>query len=128
MNQYLLIGIPKKNSNILFLLNQTVTVNGALKIKTLEAGNGIIHVINKVLIPEPESNIMQVLERKGNFSTLLTALAITGLTPTVQNGQYNVIVISGFVILWPSLKVTSEGVFYTFLLKFYIVSKKEKVR
>ncbi|EFX90385.1 hypothetical protein DAPPUDRAFT_309643 [Daphnia pulex] len=64
---------------------ETVTVNGALKIKTLEAGNGIIHVINKVLIPEPESNIMQVLERKGNFSTLLTALAITGLTPTVQN-------------------------------------------
>ncbi|XP_046658065.1 transforming growth factor-beta-induced protein ig-h3-like [Daphnia pulicaria] len=64
---------------------ETVTVNGALKIKTLEAGNGIIHVINKVLIPEPESNIMQVLERKGNFSTLLTALAITGLTPTIQN-------------------------------------------
>jgi uncharacterized surface protein with fasciclin (FAS1) repeats len=67
-----------------------VTVNGALKIKTLEAGNGIIHVINKVLIPEPESNIMQVLERKGNFSTLLTALAITGLTPTIQNGQYRI--------------------------------------
>lgn len=80
--------LNKSKSNIRFsiIVYQTVTVNGALKIKTLEAGNGIIHVINRVLIPEPESNIIQVLERKGNFSTLLTALTVTGLTPTIQNG------------------------------------------
>lgn len=65
---------------------KTVTINGALKIRTLEATNGVIHVINKVLIPEPESNIIEVLEKKGNFTTLLTALAVAGLTTTIQNG------------------------------------------
>ncbi|KZS17106.1 Uncharacterized protein APZ42_016664 [Daphnia magna] len=64
---------------------KTVTINGALKIRTLEATNGVIHVINKVLIPEPESNIIEVLEKKGNFTTLLTALAVAGLTTTIQN-------------------------------------------
>ncbi|KAI9555167.1 hypothetical protein GHT06_017682 [Daphnia sinensis] len=64
---------------------KTVTINGGLKIRTLEATNGIIHVINKVLIPEPQSNIIEVLERKGKFTTLLTALAVAGLTTTIQN-------------------------------------------
>lgn len=64
---------------------KTVTINGALKIRTLEATNGVIHVINKVLIPEPKSNIIEVLEKKGNFTTLLTALAVAGLTTTIQN-------------------------------------------
>ncbi|EFX90384.1 hypothetical protein DAPPUDRAFT_309644 [Daphnia pulex] len=66
-------------------LIQAITVNGALKIKTFEASNGIIHVIDKVLVPEPESNIIQVLEKKDKFSTLLTALNIAGLTPTAKN-------------------------------------------
>ncbi|XP_057380925.1 transforming growth factor-beta-induced protein ig-h3-like isoform X2 [Daphnia carinata] len=64
---------------------KTVTINGALKIRTIEATNGIIHVINKVLIPEPQSNIIEVLEKKGKFTTLLTALAVAGLTTTIQN-------------------------------------------
>lgn len=63
----------------------TVTVNGALRIRTLEASNGVIHVINQVLVPEPESDIVSVLERKGSFSTLLTALNVAGLTSTVKN-------------------------------------------
>ncbi|XP_046658066.1 transforming growth factor-beta-induced protein ig-h3-like [Daphnia pulicaria] len=64
---------------------EAITVNGALKIKTFEASNGIIHVIDKVLVPEPESNIIQVLEKKDKFSTLLTALNIAGLTPTAKS-------------------------------------------
>uniref|UniRef100_A0A0P5HBI0 Fasciclin domain-containing protein n=2 Tax=Daphnia magna TaxID=35525 RepID=A0A0P5HBI0_9CRUS len=62
-----------------------VTINGALRLKTLEASNGIIYVIDKVLVPEPESNIVKVLEKKGIFSTLLTAFKITDLTSTVES-------------------------------------------
>lgn len=65
-----------------------VTVNGALRLKTLEASNGIVYVIDKVLVPgdDKSSNIVQVLEKRGGFSTLLFALGATGLTKHFETG------------------------------------------
>ncbi len=63
-------------------------MNGALRVKTLETTNGIVYVIDKVIIPpEAESDIAQVLEKKKEFSTLLTALKVAGLTDTVKSGK-----------------------------------------
>lgn len=69
-------------------MNQDITANGALRIKTLETTNGIIYVIDKVLIPDTAGrDIAQVLEKKGEFATLLTALKVAGLTSTIQSGK-----------------------------------------
>ncbi len=63
-------------------------MNGALRVKTLETTNGIVYVIDKVIIPpEAESDIAQVLEKKKDFSTLLTAIKVAGLTDTVKSGK-----------------------------------------
>lgn len=47
----------------------------------IEASNGVIHVIDAVLIPpaEPQPNIVEVAAEAGGFTTLLTALELTGL-------------------------------------------------
>jgi len=51
------------------------------------AGNGIIHVIDKVLLPKAEptsiDNILDVLQLDGRFSVLLAALEVTGLDDAV---------------------------------------------
>lgn len=64
-----------------------VTANGALSSKTLEAGNGIIYAIDKVLIPDDERNIIQVLEKKGTFNTLLFALGATELSRNLESSK-----------------------------------------
>ena len=57
----------------------------------MPATNGIIYVIDKVIIPpEAGSDIAQVLEKKGGFSTLLTAIKVAGLTDTIKSGNYSI--------------------------------------
>jgi len=64
------------NREALFLNDSRVTsVN-------INATNGIIHVIDAVLLPEaerPAGNIVEVATGAGNFSTLVAALEATGL-------------------------------------------------
>jgi uncharacterized surface protein with fasciclin (FAS1) repeats len=49
--------------------------------------NGIVHVIDAVLLPPmPSDNLVSLLENDGRFTTLLTALELTGLKDTVANG------------------------------------------
>lgn len=65
-----------------------VTINGALRQKTLRTTNGVIYVIDKVLMPDDkERDIAQVLEKKRQFTTLLTALRTAGLTDTIKSGN-----------------------------------------
>jgi len=71
-----------------------VTVNGALRLKTLEASNGVIHVIDKVIIPGDNNvDIPKLLEKKGGFTTLLFALKTTGLDKTLESGKFKTVVI-----------------------------------
>ncbi len=53
--------------------------NSKIVITDIKAENGIIHVIDTVLIPEDQPNIVEVAEGAGSFNTLLAALEITGL-------------------------------------------------
>ena len=57
-----------------------VKINGAKVIATdIKASNGIVHVINSVLIPPAEANIVEVAANAGSFKTLIKALEVTGL-------------------------------------------------
>ncbi|NGP76759.1 fasciclin domain-containing protein [Balneolaceae bacterium YR4-1] len=66
----------------------TVTVNGSAVVGTpdVEASNGIIHIIDEVLLPQEfrEPNIIDQAEELGNFTTLTSAIEQTGLTSTLQ--------------------------------------------
>jgi transforming growth factor-beta-induced protein len=70
----------------------TVMVDGATVIGAdVEASNGIIHVIDQVLLPEPIADILQTAEGAGIFTTLLAAVEAAGLTATLQgDGPFTV--------------------------------------
>ncbi|MDZ7694522.1 MAG: fasciclin domain-containing protein [Balneolaceae bacterium] len=52
----------------------------------MEASNGVIHVIDEVILPKAfrEPNIVDTAEDLGSFSTLVDALDQTGLKSTIQ--------------------------------------------
>ncbi|MDX1664926.1 MAG: fasciclin domain-containing protein, partial [Candidatus Promineifilaceae bacterium] len=61
-----------------------VMVNNANVVATdIEASNGVIHVIDAVLLP-PENDIVGVVTSDENFSTLATAVEAAGLVETLQ--------------------------------------------
>ena len=70
----------------------TVRVDGATAIGAdVEASNGIIHVIDQVLLPDPIADILQTAEGAGIFNTLLAAVDAAGLTTTLQgDGPFTV--------------------------------------
>lgn len=60
-----------------------VEVDNASVVQTdIEASNGIIHVIDTVLMPETR-NIAEVAEEAGSFGTLLAAAEAAGLVPAL---------------------------------------------
>ena len=82
------------------MLNEAATVNGAkimitaqgemLKINDsqvvlgdIEASNGVIHVIDAVLLP-PQKNILDIATENGSFTTLLAAIKAAGLEETLM--------------------------------------------
>jgi transforming growth factor-beta-induced protein len=74
---------------VLVVLEGTrVFVNRAMVTRAnVSAGNGIIHIIDKVLLPPAEpaivNSMLDVLRLDGRFSVLLTALETTGLDDAV---------------------------------------------
>ena len=70
----------------------SVTVNGAKVIKAdVPASNGVIHVIDTVLIPESR-NIPAVAASAGSFKTLLAAVGAAGLSETLSGtGPFTVL-------------------------------------
>jgi len=51
----------------------------------IKASNGVIHVIDSVILPE-NSNIVEVANSAGSFGTLLAAAQAAGLADTLANG------------------------------------------
>ncbi|MBT8398265.1 MAG: fasciclin domain-containing protein [Gemmatimonadetes bacterium] len=70
----------------------TVMVDGATVISAdVQASNGIIHVIDQVLLPEPIADIIQTAKGAGIFGTLLAAVDAAGLTETLKgDGPFTV--------------------------------------
>lgn len=66
----------------------TVTVNGSAVVGTadIQASNGVIHIVDDVLLPKAfrDPNIVDTAEDLGNFTTLVGALDQTGLKSTIQ--------------------------------------------
>ena len=63
----------------------TVKVDGATVVSTdIEARNGVIHVIDDVLFPQPVLDLIQTAQKAGSFSTLLAALEATDLTGVLR--------------------------------------------
>lgn len=55
--------------------------------KNGHAPNGVIHIIDTVLLPSEEpANLIELLEDDGRFNVLLSALEATGLDQTVEEG------------------------------------------
>lgn len=65
-----------------------VTINGNSVVSSadIQASNGVIHVVDGVLLPKAfrEPNIVDTAEDLGNFTTLVGALEQTGLKSTIQ--------------------------------------------
>ena len=53
----------------------------------IAASNGVIHVIDAVILPEPQPNLVKVLTSDKRFSTLATAATVAGLIPTLESGK-----------------------------------------
>jgi uncharacterized surface protein with fasciclin (FAS1) repeats len=70
----------------------SVMVDGATVIAAdIEASNGIIHVIDQVILPEPIADIVQTAQGAGLFNTLLTAVEVAGLTDVLKgDGPFTV--------------------------------------
>lgn len=66
----------------------SVVLNGVEVQSSVEADNGIIHVINEVLLP-PELDIVETAVSSG-FSTLATALASANLVDALKEGEVTV--------------------------------------
>lgn len=63
----------------------TVFVGGVQVVTTdILTSNGVIHVIEDVLLPEPVLDIVETAEDAGSFTTLLTALDAAGLTDVLK--------------------------------------------
>ncbi len=61
-----------------------VIINDAKVVKAdITAANGVIHVINKVLLPE--ADILDVAKEANSFNTLLTAVKAAGLEDTLRS-------------------------------------------
>ena len=65
--------------------NGNVFVNDAQVVITdVQASNGVIHVVDSVILP-PSENIADALQADGRFGTLLTAVQAAGLVDTLSN-------------------------------------------
>jgi uncharacterized surface protein with fasciclin (FAS1) repeats len=63
------------------LINESKVIN-----PDVNAPNGVIHVIDAVLLPPPpKPNLLELLKNDGRFSTLVTALELTGLDAALTN-------------------------------------------
>jgi len=64
--------------------NGSVMINNAKVIATdIETSNGVIHVIDKVILPA-ENDIVETAMNAGSFNTLVTAIKAAGLVETLQ--------------------------------------------
>ncbi len=80
------------NDNTIYLSKNAtgVFINGSSQVTTadVDASNGVVHVINKVLIP-PTLNIVQIAQGNPNLTALVAAVVKTGLAGTLSDANAN---------------------------------------
>lgn len=90
---FLLSFLPTK---IIFFfsleIRQVITVNGARVVKPdIEATNGVIHIVDRVLFPVPQADIYNTLKTdpQQRYTTLISAIDRAGLTAVLANPTGN---------------------------------------
>lgn len=116
-----------------------VLVNGAKVTRAnVAAGNDIIHVIDKVLLPKVEptiiSSILDVLQLDGRFSVLLKALEVTGLDDALAGaGPFTLFAPTdeGFTSLLAELGLSAEQLLenpdLSSILLYHVLGNREGV-
>ncbi|MCH2216378.1 MAG: fasciclin domain-containing protein, partial [Flavobacteriales bacterium] len=65
----------------------TISINGAtVSIANIPAINGIVHVIDAVIIPADQNSVYDIISNSPDHGTLLTAVDAAGLDVALQNG------------------------------------------
>ena len=66
-----------------------VTIGKAQVIQAdVPASNGVVHIINAVILPAPQLDIVGILTSDARFSTLAKAATVASLIPTLQSGNF----------------------------------------
>ena len=74
-----------QGDNLNVAIDGTVMINDAtVIIPDVDADNGVIHVIDKVLVPQGILDIVDTAINAGSFNTLVTALQLTGLDAALR--------------------------------------------
>jgi transforming growth factor-beta-induced protein len=74
-----------QGDNLTITVGTTVMIDGAnITAVDIECTNGIIHVIDAVMIPSGALDIIRTATNAGSFTTLLTALDVAGLTSALE--------------------------------------------
>ena len=85
------------------------SVNGACLTKAnIEACNGVIHVIHKVLLP-PTKTIYDVINSDPRFLTLVEAINLTTLAPALQNPAASLTLFAPTNWAFAKLELSSPG-------------------
>ena len=99
------LSIRLNNASLTFPIGGITVGSSRIIQADLSATNGVVHVIDKVILPEPQPNIVKVLTSDKRFSTLATAATVAGLISTLESGK----------IIFFSLKFRSKLKFYFIL-------------
>jgi transforming growth factor-beta-induced protein len=70
-----------------------VTLNGGAKVTTADvtASNGVVHIIDKVLLPDGFGSIVDAAKKRYNLTTLVSSVVTANLATTLSNaGTYTV--------------------------------------
>jgi uncharacterized surface protein with fasciclin (FAS1) repeats len=92
-----LVEMANGDSVAVTLVDGELTINSSrVELADIQASNGVIHVIDAVLVPAPEDEmagtIVDVALASPDFTTLVAALQATGLVDTLldENGSFTV--------------------------------------
>jgi len=94
---------------------ETVKINDATVVQAdVEASNGVIHVIDKVLVPAAPKSIAQIASENPDFSLLVEAVTAAGLVTAIETpGPFTVFAPTNaaFEAALAALKLTKEQLF-----------------
>jgi transforming growth factor-beta-induced protein len=97
-------------------------INGASVVSAdIEAANGVIHVIDKVILPP---NLVEAAQLAGDFSTLTGAVTSAGLADTLSKADANLTVFAPTNAAFAKLSAVPSGDALKNVLLYHVVSGK----